>query len=200
MEFTKFDIKCHDLQNVADLIFETEPDLFSLFFGRNKNKALQNIKKIVQVGQNSFGHENIYLAIENNQILGLTIIYKGGKIDKKIESDTFSDSLDLLSLMRLLFFEKTLINRLLTKNLTEHEFYISNICVDKNYRGKGIGTFLLNKILHEAKKESCTTPILDVSKDNEIAINLYKKTGFEVCKERSSLLWKINVIKMMKKV
>ena len=51
MEFTKFDIKCHDLQNVADLIFETEPDLFSLFFGKNKNKALQNIKKIVQVSR-----------------------------------------------------------------------------------------------------------------------------------------------------
>ena len=37
MEFTKLDINKHDLNKVAELIFETEPELFSLLFGKNKH-------------------------------------------------------------------------------------------------------------------------------------------------------------------
>jgi len=200
MEFTKFDIKYHDLHKVADLIFETEPELFSLLFGKNKDNALSKIKRVVQVGSNSFGHDYIYLALDKNQILGLVLFYKGNDIDKKIESDKFSEALDFFSLLRQFFLEKTLINRLLSKNLDEKELYISNVCVDKNNRGKGIGKFLLNNVFKQAKAEHCETIILDVSKDNHIAIDLYKKTGFKVCKEKSSRLWKITIFKMIKKI
>ena len=200
MEFTKFDIKYHDLQKVADLIFETEPELFSLLFGKNKDKALSRIKRVVQAGGNSFGHDYIYLAIDKNQILGLTLIYKRNDIDKRIESDKFSEILDFPSLLRIIFFEKMLISRLLTKNLEEKELYISNICVDKNNRGMGIGKFLLSNVFKQARVEHCKTIILDVSKDNHIAIDLYKKAGFKVSKERSSLLWKITIFKMTKKI
>ena len=200
MEFAKFDIKYHDLHKVADLIFETESELFSLLFGKNKDKALSRIKRVVKAGGNSFGHDNIYLAIDKNQILGLILFYKGNDIDKKIESDKFSEILDFPSLLRLFFFEKTVISRLLTKNLDEKELYISNVCVDKNSRGKGVGKFLLNNVFKKAKAEHCETVILDVSKDNHIAIGLYKKAGFKVSKERSSLLWKITIFKMTKKI
>jgi ribosomal protein S18 acetylase RimI-like enzyme len=48
-------------------------------------------------------------------------------------------------------------------------------------------------------KKICESLILDVSKENIIAINLYKKSGFEVCEERSSKLSSISVLKKMKK-
>ena len=200
MEFKKFDIKFHDLHKVATLIFETETELFSLLFGKNKDKALSRIKRVVQAGSNSFGHDYIYLAMEKNQILGLTIFYKGNDIDKRIESDKFSEALDFLGLIRLIFFEKTLINRLLTKNFDEKELYISNVCVDKNKRGMGIGKFLLDNVIKQTKAQHCKTIILDVSKDNHIAIDLYNKTGFKVGEVRTSLLWKITIYKMIKNV
>ena len=43
MEFTKFDINKHDLDKVTELIFETEPDLQSLLFGKNKQKAFLKV-------------------------------------------------------------------------------------------------------------------------------------------------------------
>jgi ribosomal-protein-alanine N-acetyltransferase len=78
--------------------------------------------------------------------------------------------------------------------------YVTNVCVDKNSRGKGVGKFLLKNIVMQAEKLNCNKIILDVSEDNKIAINLYKKTGFKIVKERSLRLLKITVFKMMKQV
>jgi ribosomal protein S18 acetylase RimI-like enzyme len=200
MEYTKFDIIRHDLEKVTDLIFETEPHLFSLLFGKNKTKAFNRIKKIIRVGKNTFGHENIYLAIEDDQILGLTIIIKGNEIDSKIESEKFSEALDFFGLIRLIFIEKFLLDRLLKTVLEKNDLYVNNVCVDKDHRGKGVGKFLMNNILIIAKSKHCNRILLDVSKDNIAAIALYKKIGFKKNIERSSKFWKFSVINMIKEL
>ena len=106
MKFSEFDINQHDLNNVADLIYETEPELFSLLFGSKKEKALSRIISVIKTGNNSFGHEFIYLAIEKNEILGLTIIYKGNEIDLQdlviieIKSDRNSENSPLKLALR----------------------------------------------------------------------------------------------------
>ncbi len=51
--------------------------------------------------------------------------------------------------------------------------------VSKNYQGKGIGKKLLEKSIIEAKNLGCNVMKLEVRKNNLIAINLYKKHGFE---------------------
>ena len=138
MKFTELDINSHDINKVAELIFDTEPIVFSLLFGKNKDKALHRIKNIVKIGNNSFGHEHIYIAIEGDRILGLTVIYRGDEIDLKIESDKFSAALDFFGRLRLAFYEKILLNRLLITKLEENDLYISNVCVDKENRGSGV--------------------------------------------------------------
>lgn len=57
---------------------------------------------------------------------------------------------------------------------------IEAICVDENYRGKGIGTALLKYIKKVAKEKGCTDLYLTVNKENEKAIKLYEKFGFRV--------------------
>jgi len=200
MKFLRFDIKNHDIKKVSELIFETEPKVFSLLFGNNKNKALKRIKSVVKTGGNSFGYEYIYLAIEKNKILGLTIFYNGLDIDKKIESDNFSKALGFFGIFRLMLYDQILLRRLLTNSLDERDMYISNICVDQNIRGKGIGRFLLDNVILQANKDHCKKIILDVSKDNGIAINLYKNTGFKIINKKTSKFWKITVCKMIKKL
>jgi len=73
-----------------------------------------------------------------------------------------------------------------------------NVSVDINQRGKGIGKFLMNNIIKIAKKDNCKSIVLDVSNDNNIAVNLYKKSGFDIKKERKSILYKITIFKMIK--
>lgn len=54
-----------------------------------------------------------------------------------------------------------------------------NIVVKKDERNKGIGSSLLKEIIHIAKKLKAKTITLEVNENNEPAIKLYKKYGFE---------------------
>ncbi len=57
---------------------------------------------------------------------------------------------------------------------------IDAMCVDKNYRGKGIGTSLLEFIEEYAKEENCTDIYLTVNEENRNAIKTYEKFGMKV--------------------
>ncbi len=58
------------------------------------------------------------------------------------------------------------------------EFALS---VKKAYWGKGIGSLLMDKMIEFCKENGCTTMVsLGVKAENENAIKLYKKFGFEV--------------------
>ena len=53
------------------------------------------------------------------------------------------------------------------------------ISVRKDYWGKGIGTGIMNVLMDFAKKSGAEVLELQVRSDNEAAISLYKKFGFE---------------------
>ena len=55
--------------------------------------------------------------------------------------------------------------------------HITNIVVRKNYRNKGIGSLLLEKLIELAKTKDSLT--LEVNTKNEIAQKLYLKYGFK---------------------
>ena len=68
----------------------------------------------------------------------------------------------------------------LIDEVNESEFaYISNVCVDPNYRDLHIGTFLLDNLLKEYKNKMYKEIVLDVLAENPRAIHLYEKMGFE---------------------
>jgi ribosomal protein S18 acetylase RimI-like enzyme len=59
-----------------------------------------------------------------------------------------------------------------------------SVRIDDNFRGKGYGFIFLNEFLKYIKKNTEIKEIkLNVYKDNKVAINLYKKLGFEIIGE-----------------
>ena len=56
---------------------------------------------------------------------------------------------------------------------------INNIVIRKSYRGNGFSTPLLENLINIAKEKKCMKVNLEVASSNNIAINLYKKFGFE---------------------
>lgn len=64
------------------------------------------------------------------------------------------------------------------------EMEIISLLIDKNFRKKGIGKNLISKILRIAKKNKIKHIFLEVSVENKIAINLYKKFNFNMIGER----------------
>ena len=56
---------------------------------------------------------------------------------------------------------------------------LNNIVIKKNERGHGYSSLLLKELINLAKQKNCKFFNLEVASNNEIAINLYEKFGFE---------------------
>ena len=59
------------------------------------------------------------------------------------------------------------------------EGYVTNIGVLPEYRKNGIGTKIVNKLIDFSIEKSLSFISLEVRVSNTVAINLYKKMGFE---------------------
>jgi len=197
MEVVAFNPSIHSVEVVAQLIYETEPDFFSLYFGKKK-KAVKRIQNLVLAGKNFFGQEFIHVAEEDKTILGMTLSYTGGDINRKQESQIINKTMDFLGLLRLILIYEFFISRILTIEFEKDELYLSNICVNKNHRGKGVGSALLDHIIKQAKEKHCNSIVLDVKTENNIALNLYKKVGFDIVDMRFLKLFRASAFKMVK--
>ena len=62
-----------------------------------------------------------------------------------------------------------------------NRYRISNICVfDDTRRHNGVGTQLMNTILHDAKESGARMVVLETQTCNEKAIAFYRKNGFDI--------------------
>jgi ribosomal-protein-alanine N-acetyltransferase len=64
------------------------------------------------------------------------------------------------------------------------EAHISTLAVHPHYRGQGIGEQLLQDALNDAVLKGALVATLEVRISNDVAVNLYRKFGFEVIGER----------------
>ncbi len=67
-----------------------------------------------------------------------------------------------------------------------NEVYITNVAVNKKYRGKGYGKTLVNHLIKQSELEKAFFITLEVRKSNENAIALYEKCGFKKIGERKN--------------
>lgn len=61
-------------------------------------------------------------------------------------------------------------------------YYLDDLCVDKNYRGKGIGKALYEHVRLKAKEEGCYHLTLNVWQLNPSALRFYEKLGMKPLK------------------
>lgn len=59
------------------------------------------------------------------------------------------------------------------------EHVVASVCTHSNLRGKGIGADVMRKVLVVAQKNSIARLCLGVMSDNQSAISLYKKSGWQ---------------------
>ncbi len=62
----------------------------------------------------------------------------------------------------------------------EDSYFLDALCVDDNFRNRGIGSKLIELTKSKARIEGYSSLCLLVFKDNTNANNVYKKNGFEV--------------------
>ncbi|MFX0108870.1 MAG: GNAT family N-acetyltransferase [Candidatus Hodarchaeota archaeon] len=74
-----------------------------------------------------------------------------------------------------------------SKNKAGKSAYIMNMYIEPEFRGRGIGTSLLNRILNECKTRGIGKVALH---DTEMSRSIYEKHGFSKCKNCYELLLK----------
>ncbi len=185
MKIKKLDLNKHDIDKVSKLIYETELELFKPLFGKNQQKAQYNIKKLIINGENSFGHDFInVVTLDNDEVLGVLVSYSGRELKENNETRTLFKALGFIEFLKLTLIG-SILNKLLTSEKNDDDYYLSNISVDENHRGKGVGTFILKYALKLANEKNARRVILDVSLDNIGARKLYEKTGFKIYNKKS---------------
>ncbi|WP_459893187.1 ribosomal protein S18-alanine N-acetyltransferase [Hydrogenobaculum acidophilum] len=66
------------------------------------------------------------------------------------------------------------------------EAFMMTFAVHPDYRSKGVASYFLTEVFKLLKEENIDYVELDVRKSNLPAINLYKKLGFKIERERPS--------------
>lgn len=97
-------------------------------------------------------------------------------------------------------FSKTLvyddISSFINYSIIYEKAEIDYIYVDKSKRGLGISLKLMDAFLNDLNGVESIS--LEVSKENEVAINLYKKYGFEIVATRSKYYGNVDAYLMVK--
>lgn len=183
MEFRKFDLSKDNIDKTAELVISAYSHMGET--AENLQESSHSIKDTIRIGNNFLGHENIYLAIEDNTVHGLLIAYKGKSRGQFKTAMNLLLKLRLNELLGYLLVTSNLFHLGFTPDLHDDDFYISVLVVDENSRNRGTGGFLLSNTIELAKTQSCKRVILDVDKHNEPALALYDKFGFKVHSEFS---------------
>jgi ribosomal-protein-alanine N-acetyltransferase len=64
--------------------------------------------------------------------------------------------------------------------------HIMSIAILPSYRGRGLGSRLMDAIENAFRREGISRVYLEVSQNNKVALNLYRKRGFKVISMRES--------------
>lgn len=177
MNLTFSKLKSDDnYDDVAELIYKTDAYLYPDLFG-----SLENAKKIIPYLLNdhlsTMYRDYIYVAKDNGKIIGIVSI-----LPHSVEWD--------FNRIRLAYMEAGLTMGESVYAVSEYfqEAFCKigngsnacNICVSEEYRNKGVGSFILERVIHLAGK---STIELSVLSHNEAAVKLYKKFGFVILGE-----------------
>jgi len=121
----------------------------------------------------------IHAEIRPDIFVSGTTKYNEEDLKKKLtnENETIYVAEEDGSVIGFLF---SIIQEVNSRNMKPHKiFYIDDLCVDENIRGKHIGQKLFEFAKEEAKRLGCYEITLNAWEGNESAISFYKKMGLK---------------------
>ena len=190
-------IKCMQLNNdyalsgenyniIAELIYDTDPYIYPAMFGdgeEGKEIAVSVLADLYKTDRDSmFCLKNLFIALIEDRIVGIILWYKGilnwkyGELLKSSKKQNISLDKGNLEIVQEKYFSENYSE----DTSIDQAISIINVCVDRNYRGLGIGKIMLNSFINSHKGEEIK---LCVIADNENAVKLYRNKGFTIEKE-----------------
>ncbi len=132
----------------------------------------QILAKEVAAETGEFSYRHIVVALDNKRVVGMVNSYPAQqlKISPEMESSLPRDRLDIF--------------REFMTACVKDSWYLSILAVDSSYRQRGIGSQLISLVKQKAKTEGFSSLSLTTWADNQQAIRLYQRQGFEIIQHR----------------
>lgn len=182
-----------DIDVVAGLIYDTDEYLFPFLFGSRRH-ALPILKKLVQLDANSFSHRYIHVYEDAGAVQAILIGYNHREIDKEGEEADFKRVLSTFD--QILMAPKYWILQPFMDKSDVTGYYIMNVCVAPEHRGKGIGSLLIRNFCETHKADIW----LDVELGNKAALQLYERLGFSIASKKSIFLPGLGSYRMVRRL
>lgn len=157
-----------DSQRIAELMFLAMEDILYAFMGaKDTAKAKELLLYFITREDNQYSFQNCLVAETGNEITGSITIYDGARLQDLREP--------------VAEYIRTNFNAaFIPEDETEPgEYYIDSLGVCPSHQGKGIGTQMLEFVIHEHVHIKRRTLGLLVDEDNPNAERLYLRAGFE---------------------
>lgn len=163
-----------DAKSLAPLIYSAIEDLAEHFTGAlSTNQTIERLTVLIVEEENRFSYKYALVVEENGNIIGVGSAYPENVIDdltfKTIElSKEFSWHIN-----------KEKENMLLKdKEAPKGTYYIDHLAIDKNFRGKGYATLLIEAMEKKGRELGYKVVSLLVDINNPKARVLYEKLGY----------------------
>ncbi|AEK72049.1 acetyltransferase [Thermococcus sp. 4557] len=170
-----------EAEHFARLMEISAPEYFPALLGPRFSELF---RRLYIEKANLFSHEHVVFAIYRGQIAGMLLSYdwKVKEMEEKRTGWLMMKSLGFDFLRKLPGFISSTSG---SGRLERGDYYVSNVAVYPEFRGKGIGKALMLEAERLAKESGAERIVLDVERDNERAIAIYKKLGYSVEREHS---------------
>ena len=185
-----------DVEDFVNLVLMASP-YFPELFGPNTELML---KEMFVSKSNLFSFEHVRFIRHQGKNAGMLLSYSWRE-NKKESLKTGFLMLRFLGFFMIRRLPKLLVFNKEIGQLPENSYYISNVAVFPQFRGKGFGKKLIELAEISAAEARLTSLVLDVERENSVAVNLYKKLKFKKLKEFTISLSKksrLNFFRMIK--
>jgi ribosomal protein S18 acetylase RimI-like enzyme len=178
--------KQEEAAEIVPLIYSSGPAAFDYVFRTKNHQATDFLAFAFLKEIGEFSYKNHTTVKLNGEIAGTGSVFCG----KEMPGFTLAAFMQIVAFYKMQAVS-VLYRGLRVENMIQppkkHEFAIAHLGIKENYRGKGIGSQLIDYLLQHNKITTETTAVLDVTIINP-AIELYRKKGFAVVKENFSKL------------
>uniref|UniRef100_UPI0039A70BB3 GNAT family N-acetyltransferase n=1 Tax=Ornithobacterium rhinotracheale TaxID=28251 RepID=UPI0039A70BB3 len=157
-----------DYKEIANFLLMAMEDIVYKFIGQEeRDRALAFLEHFTAQKGNQYSYENCYVILDNGTIIGAANVYDGAYLAR-------------LRAPIKRHIEATYQRDFAPEDETQAgEFYLDTLGISPQYRGKGLGTRLLNFLIAEYAGKHHKPLGLLVDLENPKAKKLYENLGFE---------------------
>ena len=173
-------------EDVARLIYEALGPVSDYLFATDDPGHTQElIAQLFSRPGNRFSYEWVDVALDGDKALGIAVSFPYDQTPK-LEWETAMQLIQITKLNHFLRFLGRSIPMIGVSEAEKGDYYLSDIATTPEARGQGIGKALLRHVEEKARKQGFRRLALTVARDNERAIEFYRRQGFRITSERES--------------